>query len=151
MDIIYLKKLLDSCFLAKRIIETLPELPKGMKPRHIHVLEAVYELTKEQGGCRVGEVSEKLNITTPSISKLIQELEQLQMIEKYADRQDKRVTLLRLTADGEICVKRHVTDLHTAWADALSDVENKQAEETVHILEKLYATMPKGGEKYGEN
>ena len=48
MDTEHLKKLLDTCFLAKKVIETLPELPKGMKPRHIHVLEAIYEITCKQ-------------------------------------------------------------------------------------------------------
>ncbi len=38
MDTMHLKKLLDACFTAKHVIETMPELPTGMKPRHIHVL-----------------------------------------------------------------------------------------------------------------
>ena len=44
-----LKQLLDSCFVAKRVIETLPELPPGMKPRHIHVLDAVHTLQEQTG------------------------------------------------------------------------------------------------------
>ena len=34
-----LKQLLDACHLAKKSIETMPKLPKGMKPRHVHVMD----------------------------------------------------------------------------------------------------------------
>ena len=63
-----LKQLLDSCFTAKRVIETLPELPPGMKPRHIHVLEAVHALQEQNGACRVSDVSARLNVTLPSVT-----------------------------------------------------------------------------------
>ena len=36
-----LKQFLDACFDAKRLIEKLPDLPDGMKPRQVHVLDAV--------------------------------------------------------------------------------------------------------------
>ena len=77
MNTTSLKQLLDTCFTAKRIVETLPELPKGIKPRHIHVLDAIQDIQKQQGMCRVSDVSTKLNITMPSITKLVQELESL--------------------------------------------------------------------------
>ena len=39
-----LKQFLDACFDAKRLIEKLPDLPDGMKPRQVHVLDAVNEI-----------------------------------------------------------------------------------------------------------
>lgn len=137
-----LKRLLDACYVAKRVVETLPELPEGMKPRHIHVLDAVYEMQSGQGLCRVSDVSARLNITTPSVTKLIQELEQRGLLEKDADAGDRRVVLLRLTEAGMACVKRYVVDLHREWAEALEDVADEQAEETIHLLERLRDTMP---------
>ena len=100
-----LEKLLDSCFTAKRIIETLPELPKGMKPRHVHVLHAIYELQDLTEGCRVSDVSKKLNITMPSITKLVQELDEKKLLKKFIRPGDKRVTLLKLTEEGKLCKK----------------------------------------------
>lgn len=137
-----LKRLLDACFVSKRVIETLPELPEKMKPRHIHVLDAIHETQLSQGICRVSDVSARLNITRPSITKLVQELEALGLLEKYADKEDKRVTLLCLTDRGMECVKRHVVDFHTEWAEALKDVTDEQVQETITIIERLYETMP---------
>lgn len=142
-----LKQLLDSCFIAKRIVETLPELPKGMKPRHIHVLDAIDEIRINHAACRVSDVSIKLNITMPSITKLIKELEALGMLEKYADEEDRRVTLLCLTDKGQACVKRHVHDLHSKWAEAMGDVSDEQVIEVISIIEQFWQRMPKGGTK----
>lgn len=137
-----LKKLLDTCFTAKRIIETLPELPNGMKPRHIHVLDAIEEIYNNQGMCRVSDVSAKLNITTPSVTKLINELEGYSLVKKFSDNTDKRVTLLSLTDDGLACVQRHVHQFHSDWATALDDINDEQAKEAIYIIEKLRHTMP---------
>ena len=137
-----LKHLLDACFTAKRIVETLPELPSGMKPRHIHVLDAVWEIQNEQGICRVSDVNTRLGITMPSVTKLVQELEQLKLLQKLPDPADKRVTLLTLTEEGIACEKRHVWDFHTAWAEKLSDISDGQAVEAATVIEKLLLTMP---------
>lgn len=145
MDTEYLKKMLDTCFLAKKVIETLPELPKGMKPRHIHVLEAIYEITCEQGYCTVSHIRNWMQITMPSISKLIQELEALHMIEKEVDREDRRFYQLKLTQAGTVCVKKYVLDFHKEWAKRLAHIENQQVEEAVNLFQELRNSMP-GGE-----
>lgn len=137
-----LKNLLDACFTAKRIVETLPELPSGMKPRHIHVLDAIYETKQRQEACRVSDVCRRLNITMPSITKLIQELENRGLVEKYNHPEDKRVILLNLTEEGMACVKRHVLDFHSRWAEKLQDIDGRQVTEAVALIEKLKATMP---------
>lgn len=142
MDTTSLKQLLDTCYVARHIVETLPELPKGMKPRQIHVLDAIHQVLAQQGICRVSDVSSQMNITMPSITKLIQELEAFGMVEKYADPVDKRVSLLRLTGDGRECVKRYVLDFHRDWAKALDGITREQVEETIKTIGHLRDTMP---------
>ncbi|MCI8727196.1 MAG: winged helix-turn-helix transcriptional regulator [Hungatella sp.] len=142
MNTTSLKRLLDACFTAKHIIETMPALPKGMKPRHIHVLDSVDEVCREQGECRVGDVSGRLNITMPSITKLIQELEVMGLLEKYGDRADKRVYLLRLTDRGEEYVRKYVREFHEEWVKGLGDISDGQAEEGIKLIEKLQSAMP---------
>ena len=85
-----LKQFLDACFDAKRLIEKLPDLPDGMKPRQVHVLDAVNEIQKKQGFCRVSDISSYMNTTLPSITKLVQELEERNLLVKQADEKDKR-------------------------------------------------------------
>ena len=96
-----LKQFLDACFDAKRLIEKLPDLPDGMKPRQVHVLDAVNEIQKKQGFCRVSDISSYMNTTLPSITKLVQELEERNLLVKQADEKDKRVINLTLTEEGK--------------------------------------------------
>ena len=84
-----LKQFLDACFDAKRLIEKLPDLPDGMKPRQVHVLDAVNEIQKKQGFCRVSDISSYMNTTLPSITKLVQELEERNLLVKQADEKDQ--------------------------------------------------------------
>lgn len=137
-----LKSLLDVCFTAKHIVETMPELPKGMRPRHIHVLEQVEETCLRQGECRVSDVSTRMNITMPSITKLIQEMEAMGMVEKRGDKGDKRVSLLKLTDKGAAHVKKYVRDFHRDWVKNLEDISDDQVREAVEIIEKLHDSMP---------
>ncbi|MCI9360308.1 MAG: winged helix-turn-helix transcriptional regulator [Hungatella sp.] len=142
MNTTSLKHLLDACFTAKHIIETMPALPKGMKPRHIHVLDSVNEACREQEECRISDVSNRLNITMPSITKLIQELEIMGMLERYADDVDKRVNLLKLTDKGKAHVKKYVQDFHENWVKHLHDISDQQVEESIKMIERLHDTMP---------
>ncbi len=137
-----LKHLLDACFTAKHIIETMPELPKGMKPRHIHVLEQINQVCREQEECRVSDVSARMNITMPSITKLIQELEGMGMLVKSGDIGDKRVSLLKLTEKGRVHVKRYVEDFHRDWVKNLEDITDGQVQEAIQVIERLQDAMP---------
>lgn len=138
-----LKRLLDACFVAKNMIETMPKLPKGMKPRHIHVLDAIDDIHKRNDICRVSDVASQLHITKPSVTQLIKELEQLGMLEKKIDDHDKRVVLLKLTAQGNQCVKKHVIDFHNEWVKNMKDISDEQVDEVIDVIHQLYATMPK--------
>lgn len=143
MDTQHLKRLLDACFTAKHVIETMPELPRGMKPRHIHVLDQVSMACEEHGECRVTDVSERLNITMPSVTKLAQELESMHLLEKYPDRQDKRVALLKLTEQGRVCVRKYVHEFHSKWAQNLSSISNEEVQQAIWLIKQLEQTMPK--------
>ena len=128
-----LKQVLDACFDAKRLIEKLPDLPDGMKPRQVHVLDAVNEIQKKQGFCRVSDISSYMNTTLPSITKLVQELEERNLLVKQADEKDKRVINLTLTEEGKEFVE---------WASRLPDLDDAVVDEFVHAITRMQETMP---------
>lgn len=139
-----LKELLDACFVAKRITETMADLPKGMKPRHIHVIDAIYELGRNSL-VRVNDVSRYLNITTPSVTKLINELLDMEAVAKSEDKEDKRFTLLSLTDKGLQYEKQYVTDYHALWAGKMIDITDEQVTSAIAVIASLQKAMPRGG------
>lgn len=78
------RSLLDVCWKAKTITELMPALPKGMKPRYVHVIDAVWHINEpngqDTGTARVGDVSAFLGVTTPSITKLVGEMADLGLV-----------------------------------------------------------------------
>ena len=137
-----LKQLLDACFLAKHLTDSLPALPGRMKPRHIHVLDTIYEINCRQNSCRVSDVCAKMRVTMPSITKLIQELEAMGMVTKYPDEQDKRAILLKLTASGQDCIQKHILDFHSRWAERLPEIDSSQVNTVISVIQKLQDSMP---------
>lgn len=140
-----LRELLDACYAAKRITETMADLPPGMKPRHIHVIDAIYMLGQHGFEVRVGDVSKRLNITMPSVTKLINELSAMGAVQKTGAGDDKRGILLHLTNKGLNYEKRYVTDYHSAWVANMTDITAEQAEVAVSVIHSLQEAMPKGG------
>ena len=86
------RSLIDACWKAKTITELMPALPKGLKPRYVHVIDAVWHINEQNGQnigtARVGDVSAFLGVTTPSITKLVGEMAELGLVVKHADATD---------------------------------------------------------------
>ena len=142
-----MQKLLDACHLGKKIVETLPELPTGLRPKHVRVLEVIGRLNGEGMICRVSEVCQSLKITMPSVTRMIQEIERLGMINKCVDERDKRVSHLVLTDLGKECVEYYITNLQKNWGARLDQagVSREDVYQMLDTMEKLWATMPKEG------
>ena len=85
----------------------MPALPKGMKPRYVHVIDAVWHINEpngqDTGTARVGDVSAFLGVTTPSITKLVGEMADLGLVVKHADAADRRAVTLTLTEPPYLC------------------------------------------------
>lgn len=140
-----LKELLDICFIAKRITETMPDLPNGIKPRHIHVIDAIHELGQGGKEVRVSDISKRLGITMPSVTKLINELAAMNAVLKYETDGDKRSTLLQLTGKGLQYEKKYVMDYHAMWAANMAEISNEEVLTAIHVIKTLQQNMPEGG------
>jgi len=137
-----LKSVLDACFIAKRVTEKMMPLPSGMRPRHIHVVDIIYQAASHGHDCRVHDVSATMKITTPSVTKLIHELEALGVVIKKNDPTDRRSTLLELTELGYVYEQKYVWAYQTMWAERLSDVSDADAAVAISVIEQLYRAIP---------
>ncbi|WP_196605112.1 MarR family winged helix-turn-helix transcriptional regulator [Pectinatus haikarae] len=138
-----IRELLDACFYGKQIIEKMPALPLGMKPRHLHVLHAV-EILSAQDIVRISDVSKVLRTTMPSITKLINELEELDtLIKNRAYSKDHRVTTVNLTPLGKKYVAKYIHQYHCKLAELLSSLNEQDCRTTVHTLKIMAQLMEK--------
>lgn len=138
MNLQLVKKFADACFIAKKITECMPELPPKMKPRHFHVMDVVHILKDKSEQIKVSDISEYLNVTMPSITKLINELEELKIIKKQTTVVDKRIVTLSLTELGEEYHRIYVEEYYKEIIKLYSDIDEKDMEITIGTIEKVY-------------
>lgn len=138
-----IRELLNSCFLAKKITEMMPMLPENLKPRHIHIITKIAECGNEKQVVRVKDISDDLNVTMPSITKLVSELESMQIIEKYQIPQDKRATALMLTALGKEYYQTYVVEYHSRLLLEFSELDTKEAMAMIDTTKRLHKGIAK--------
>jgi DNA-binding MarR family transcriptional regulator len=141
MNVNLIKDLLNACFVAKKITELTPVLPKGLKPRHLSVLDTIYNLKKKQGVVYVSDVSTKLNITPPSVTTLINELVHHKFIVKLSTKNDKRKIQLNITAAGKRFYKIYIKEYHQRLCTNLQELDEEECRIMVNTLNQLYQLM----------
>lgn len=138
MDAALVRKILDACYLAKRVTETMPPLPAGLVPRHVHILDAVHRLGMHNEKVHVGDVSAGMNATTPSIARLIAELEKLGYLTKHAETADKRFVSLRLSEKGRDFHALYVEVFHEGLAAALEDLDDEDCRAAITVMQTVH-------------
>lgn len=136
-----LKRFIDACTTARRIVETMPELPKGIKPRHIHVIDAIVLTEQQKGKVQVSDISRHLNVTMPSVTRLVRELEEQGVLVKYPDREDGRNVLLKLTVLGQEYYQRYVHDYYQELGQRLEEISRADLKTAVQTINKVYVCM----------
>ena len=74
MDTDLTKQFIDSFHIAKHLTDMLPELPDVLTPRHIRILDTIYTLSQHGSAVRISDISDAMRSTRPSITKLVNEL-----------------------------------------------------------------------------
>lgn len=139
------RDLIDVCWMAKRITEALPELPKNMKPRHVHVIDAIWNLNHRAGSpapaARVSGISAFLGVTAPSITKLVNELVVKGLVVKRASEADGRAVTLSLTEAAEEIRELYVHQFHEHLRGVLSGISPQDVATTVATLQAMHRLM----------
>ena len=136
-----MKRFLDACHKAKRIVEMMAELPEGMTPRHVHVIDAIYRLERTGKMVKVSDVSEYLEVTKPSITRLIRDLEALGVVSKNADTQDKRIIWLKLTDLGYKYYDFYIRRYFTWIGRQLEGIEPEELLTAADTIERVYGIL----------
>lgn len=137
-----IEKLLDLCFIAKKLTLTLPALPAGMQQRHNFVLYEAYKLSNQTGVCHISSIARSLNTSMPSITRLVGELEKMGLLAKTADPDDRRAVQITLTDQGVQFVQTYMLDFHQQWANNLEGVSERDIQNAFETILKFKAAMP---------
>jgi DNA-binding MarR family transcriptional regulator len=100
-DLVNQDAILDAFEIAKETFNLLPQLPPNIKLVHFRILIAIYRIRDDTGCARITDIAKTLRLLLPNVTKLINEIVGLNILEKISSSSDKRVVLVRATAHGE--------------------------------------------------
>lgn len=136
-----IKKVMDACYLAKRIRDLLPKLPNGVTSSHIHYLDTIRKLEGKTDGVRVSDISDELGLPRPAVTKTIKDMEKLGLVEKETTQADGRVVFIKTTAAGKDLVDKYVDEYFMELSTELHGISDEDADIMIETVEKLYEVM----------
>ena len=141
------KEMLDSCYMAKRILDMLPKLPEGVLPSYVRYLETIIELEEKNQKVKVSDVSEVLNLPRPGVTRTINAMEEKGYLKKETAKHDGRVTYVTVTKEGKMIFEKYNKDYFQKLALCLNHVSNDEADCMIQTIGKFYEVMCEGREK----
>ncbi len=134
--------LIDACFHARKLTESLPPLPDGLGVTHNRVLDIISSRQSSSQGCRVSDVARALQTSLPPITRIVTELEKKGYVCKKPDPSDRRAVRLALSEKGRIYHQKYIENFHCSWAENLKGIDQQDAERFCQILSAFAAAMP---------
>ena len=141
MTIEQIKKMMDACYLAKRVREMLPKLPQGVAPSYIQYLDVIRKLEGQGTGVKVSDISDALNLPRPGVTRTVKEMEKKGYICKISSPDDGRVTYISATEEGEELSKKYDEYYFNDLRADLSDITEEEADGMIRTIEKFYKIM----------
>ena len=136
-----IKKVMDACYLAKRVRDLLPKLPNGVTSTRIHYLDTIRKLELKTANVKVSDISDELGLPRPGVTKITKDMEKLGLVEKKAAKTDGRVVFIKITVSGKDVVDKYVDQYFGELSAELDDISDEDADNMIETIEKLYEVM----------
>ena len=138
------RELLGACHEAKQMVDLMPELPKGMKPSHIHIIDIIYRLQQETDIVRISDIGTELHITNPSITRIVNELVDLGAVLKIQSQTDRRVYTVSLTPLGMKYYRKYLEEYHSIMAERFTGISVADMQTAARVIHEAYRIMSDG-------
>ena len=110
MTIELIKRMLDTCYLAKRARDMLPPLPEGVISSYVQYLDTIQKLEAKGVRVKISDLSDALGLPRPGVTRTVKEMEAKGYLKKQLSAEDGRVTYLSLSEAGQQLSKEYNTD-----------------------------------------
>jgi DNA-binding MarR family transcriptional regulator len=114
-----------------------PATRSGITPTRLAALSA---LTRYPDGVRQGDLAQLMNMSAPSMTRLVEILEEAGWVERRRDARDQRCLLLALSPTGRKTIETLRDEASTQLSEELADLspeERAKLAEAVPVLRKL--------------
>ena len=135
------KDMMDSFYMAKRILDLLPELSEGVLPSYIRYLERVIELQKTHEKVKVSDLSSALNLPRPGVTRTINSMVEKGYLNKISSKEDGRVTYIEISNKGMALFEKFNREFFNDLSSSLNHISVEEADIMIETIEKFYQVM----------
>lgn len=135
------KDMLDSFYMAKRILDLLPDLPEGVLPSYIRYLERIIELQEVHEKVKVSDLSSALNLPRPGVTRTVNSMVEKGYLNKMSSKEDGRVTYIEISDKGMTLFEKFNRDFFKDLSLNLSHISVEEADIMIETIEKFYQVM----------
>lgn len=131
--------------INKELFEMIINVYKSMKKNfqvlkdinismvQLHGLIYIYE----NKNCSLKDLAKKFSITLPSANDLINKLNQLKLINRKEDKQDRRLINLSITKKGEKLIKSILEKNNQCFSSLINKLNMEEKKQLLKILKKI--------------
>jgi len=134
---------LDALECAREAQALLPPLPPNMRSVHFRVLNAISRIRDNSCSSRVSDINEALGFSLPNTTRYINELVELNIVEKFTMASDKRVVLVRATESGNKYIKKYVLRVNNDLEKEFAKINESDCIAMIETIHKVYQAMKK--------
>lgn len=135
------KDMLDSFYMAKRILDLLPELPEGVLPSYIRYLERVIELQETHEKVKVSDLSSALNLPRPGVTRTVNSMVEKGYLNKMSSKEDGRVIYIEISNKGMALFEKFNREFFNDLSSSLNHISVEEADIMIETIEKFYQVM----------
>ena len=136
-----IKRMLDACYVAKRIRELLPELPDGVTPAYIQYMDVIHKLESSNKKVKVSDISVTLNLPRPGVTRTVKEMEAKGYLTKSTSDEDGRITYISITPKGEALSEKYDKNYYNRLSKLMDDITEEEADCMIETINKFYKVM----------
>lgn len=135
------KRMMDACYLAKRVRDMLPELPAGVAPSYIHYLDIIEQLEDKKADVKISDISDMLGIPRPGVTRTVKEMEKKGLLRKITSDEDARMIYIVATDEGRKLSAKYNKRYFGELSELLDDIPEEDVENMIKTVEKIYNIM----------
>lgn len=134
------KQVIDAFEKAEKITQSRTPLPSGVIPSHIKLIDWIYQLS-QKGNVKVSDLAEALHLSRPGITRSLNKMEEIGLIEKNTNQEDRRVVYVSLTKKGEEIYYFYVDKYFKKLADRLSVYKDEDIQKMIEMVDLIYEDL----------
>ena len=119
---------------------------EGLKPSEIAVLFNIKKTVKpESPGVKVSDISNSLNVATPTITQLINSLEVDGFVERTMDKADRRAVRVNITTKGEGAINEASKSFSIFFNGLVEHLGEVKSNELAELLSEVFVYFDERG------